>query len=278
MVADRARGRRRCARRGRRSSRPRRPPPSPTAGTRGVRAGRARRPARRAGAAPGRFASASVSATCARWPPESWPTFFRSGRRRRSIRARGGGVVPARVELAAELERLGDGEAAVERMVLADEADAAAAPPRPRRAASGRGRALAGRWARRGRSRGGGGSSCRRRSGRRAPSPSRPGSRACSRAAPRATRSACRGRGSRARAGGAHAALARGSSPCSDLGEERRDPVVVEAGGARPVDPAPERRCAVRPRRRAAATGTSGATNVPWPRRPSTIPSRSSSR
>ena len=36
----------------------------------------------------GRLASASVSATCACWPPESLPTFCSSGRPSRSIRSR----------------------------------------------------------------------------------------------------------------------------------------------------------------------------------------------
>ena len=54
----------------------------------------------------GRFASASVSATCACWPPESLPTFCPSGSPSRSIRVERERVVPARVELAAELQRL----------------------------------------------------------------------------------------------------------------------------------------------------------------------------
>ena len=70
----------------------------------------------------GRFASASVSATCACWPPESLPTFCRSGSPSSldaRVRER---VVPRRVELAAEGQRLCDREALVERMVLREEA------------------------------------------------------------------------------------------------------------------------------------------------------------
>ena len=170
----------------------------------------------------GRLASASVSATCACWPPESFPTLRSSGRPRRSIRARARVVVPARVELAAELQRLRDREA---RGGAGDPARRSrrAGARRPRRvAASGRARCtVAGASAASGRRRAGAASSCRRRSGRRARSPSPPGSRACSRAAPSWSRSACRG--PRSRSGrGAHATLDDRGRP-QRVGEQRGD-------------------------------------------------------
>ena len=71
----------------------------------------------------GRLASASVSATCACWPPESWPIFCFAERPRRSTRRGSQPLVPARVELAAVPERLGDRQVPVQWMVLRDEAN-----------------------------------------------------------------------------------------------------------------------------------------------------------
>ena len=133
----------------------------------------------------GRLASASVSATCACWPPESLPTFCVERQVQALDPLARERVVPARVELAPEPERLADREAAVQRVVLRDEADAREHARRPRRC----GERPSTRDARRrsasaGRRRAGAASSCRRRWGRRARSPSPPGPRACSRAAP----------------------------------------------------------------------------------------------
>ena len=69
------------------------------------------------------MASASVSATCARCPPERLRTFLSQ----RQVELGDAGVrrlvVPARVELAADAQHLLDGEAAVERVLLREEAD-----------------------------------------------------------------------------------------------------------------------------------------------------------
>ena len=56
----------------------------------------------------GRFASASVSATCARCPPERLRTFFFSGSPRLGDAIAGRVVVPAGIELAADAEHLLD--------------------------------------------------------------------------------------------------------------------------------------------------------------------------
>ena len=72
----------------------------------------------------GRFASASVSATCARCPPERLRTFFFSGRSSSAIAGARCVVVPARVQLPADAQHLLDREAAVERVLLREEPDA----------------------------------------------------------------------------------------------------------------------------------------------------------
>ena len=95
-----------------------------SAGTRGGRADRATATGSSSTSSSGRLASASVSATCACWPPESVPTFWLERQPERSMRSQRERVVPARVELAAERQHLRDAEALVERVLLRDEADA----------------------------------------------------------------------------------------------------------------------------------------------------------
>ena len=72
----------------------------------------------------GRFASASVSATCACWPPESLPTFWRGDRPSCSIRSRASSSSQLGLSFRPSRSVSGDREAAVERVVLRDEADA----------------------------------------------------------------------------------------------------------------------------------------------------------
>ena len=91
-----------------------------------------------------------VSASWARWPPESLPALCAGSRPSRSIRAARQGVVPARVEVGAEPQVVGDAQPGVGGRVLGDEADlgqllrvgrrAAAAAPRscPRSASAAR--------------------------------------------------------------------------------------------------------------------------------------------
>ena len=79
----------------------------------------------------GRLATARVSASCARWPPESLPARCVGSRPSSSIRAVGQGGVPAGVEAGAQPEVVGHGQRGVGRGVLGDEAD-------PRPAARGR--------------------------------------------------------------------------------------------------------------------------------------------
>ena len=141
-----------------------------SAGTRDGPAGRARRPARRAAAAPAASrARASVRPARAARPRASAPSSS-SGSPSSAIRARAASSSQRRVELAADAEHLGDREAAVERVLLGEEADARQRAPASRRADRDRGRGRSPRSAASARRRGGAASSCRRRSGRRAPS------------------------------------------------------------------------------------------------------------
>ena len=78
----------------------------------------------------GRFASASVSATWACWPPDSVPTRWPSERPSSSMRRGGERVVPVRIQLSSQPERLGDPEPARQRVVLRDEADVRQHRPR----------------------------------------------------------------------------------------------------------------------------------------------------
>ena len=65
-----------------------------------------------------------MSASCARWPPESLPAFCRGSSPSRSIRSSASFCVPARVHPPAESQVIGDREPGVGRGVLGDEADA----------------------------------------------------------------------------------------------------------------------------------------------------------
>ena len=124
----RARGRRRCATRA--------ATVSPSSATASIRVCRNSRRASGSSAATGssstsssgRLASASVSATCACWPPDSLPTFCRVGCRAREPLAREV-VVPAGLSLRPSLS-ISATEAPVERMVLRDEPDAGQHEPR----------------------------------------------------------------------------------------------------------------------------------------------------
>ena len=84
----------------RRSPRARPPPPSGSAGTRGGPADRGWPPARRGARNSGRFATARVSASWARWPPESVPARCLGSRSRSSMRRSGQVGVPAGVQCA----------------------------------------------------------------------------------------------------------------------------------------------------------------------------------
>ena len=83
----------------------------------------------------GRLAIPSVSASCARWPPDSLRAFCAGSSPSRAIRSRRQRVVPAGVQPRAELQVVLDAEAAVGRRVLGDEADPGALLRRARGAA-----------------------------------------------------------------------------------------------------------------------------------------------
>ena len=169
----------------------------------------------------------SVSASWARWPPESLPARCAGSRPSRSIRSRGQGVVPARVEPGAEPQVVGDAQPGVRGGVLGDEADLGQLRRAGRRGGRRAPRSCPSS-ASAGRRRGSAAWSCRRRWGRPARRPGRRGRRACSPTAPSGARTACPGPGPQ---DGGHA-----MSSCAAVAkrghEQRLDALVVEPGPA----------------------------------------------
>ena len=246
--------------------------PSAAAGTRVRRAGRARRTARRAAAARGRFPSASASASRARSPAESAPTFVCDASAREQLGD--DRVVPARVRPPRELDRLANGERAVERRALRHVADLREHRGLAQRvAAEHRDRALGRREQARPRARAA--STCRRRSGRRARRSRRSGIVSVqSRSAPLATEALAerprverRGVHATRRSASPEASRrsARGCSP-------RRGPAARAAASQRSSSARSASWC------RSEGGASVLATNVPRPCRATTRPSRSRSR
>ncbi len=135
----------------------------------------------------GRRASARVSATCACWPPDSFPVFRFGGMPSSASRASRVCLVEAPVQVAGQVDHVRDRQVLVQRRVLGDERDPVQRGRRPGRPAAEH-RDRCPRTVPPGRPPGSAAWSCRRRSGRPAPSRARRGPPACTRAAPRSLR------------------------------------------------------------------------------------------
>ena len=164
-------------------------------------------------------------------------------RKAETLDPRGGQLlVPARVELAPERERLADVKPRCSGWSCATNPSRGSTLLRSRRGERPNTLDVAASSARRVRSRGAGASSCRRRSGRRAPSPIRRDLERAVAQRPASSRTACRAR----RANRDGVVLMRPSRPPRPhrVGEERGDRLVVEACRAGAPDPTLERSAA----------------------------------